>query len=88
MLGRHRRHWRCNQAIVPSSTGWPVLQPCNWWPPQRSGESVISSAAGRPDLRRESRTATAFASPETGRQAFPRSFDQSKVVLLMGVSSR
>ena len=88
MLGCHRRHSRRNQAIVPSSTGWPVLQPRNWCAPQRSGESVISNGAGRPDLRRDSRTATAFASPESGRQALPRLFDQSKVVLLMGVSSR
>jgi hypothetical protein len=88
VLRCHRRHSRCNQAIVPSSAGWPVRQPRNWCAPQRSGESVISTAAGRPDLRRDSRTATAFASPETGRQTFPRSFDQSKVVLLMGVSSR
>jgi hypothetical protein len=30
VLGCHRRHSRCNQAIVPSSTGWPVLQPPAW----------------------------------------------------------
>jgi hypothetical protein len=27
VLGCHRRHSRCNQAIVPSGTGRPVLQP-------------------------------------------------------------
>ena len=30
MLGCHRRHSRCNQAIVPSDTGRPVLQPPAW----------------------------------------------------------
>src|SRR6516164_4637886 len=30
VLGCHRRHSRCNQAIVPSDTGRPVLLPPAW----------------------------------------------------------